>query len=158
MHFKPILPRLLGVVTAVTWLPIAKLVHATTTTNHQSALPAATISYQNEVILAISAVTMMIGAWLAAYWKPPVELEALLKRNTVVVNIVAGAAGGIVAFLYMLNAEQRPTILHPVWVFGISFATPLALQVAAPILVRLFSKHLNKIFGGTGADQDDKQP
>lgn len=155
MHFKvPILTRLLGWIAAFMWLPVHA---ATQAAAQQSALTSATIYYQNEVILATSAVTMLFGAWLAAYWKPPIELEAYIKRNTTVVNIAAGIAGGICAFLYMLHTSQKLTVLHPVWVFGISFATPLALQVAAPIVVRVLSKYLNR-FDGSGGNSDDKQP
>jgi len=163
MHFKALPTRLMGWMVAVIWLPLARIVHAAVQTLpveevHRSALTTATIYYQNEVILAVSVVTMLIGAWLAAYWKPPIELEMHIKRNSTVVNIVSGIAGGIVAFLYMLHTTQKLTVLHPVWVFGISFATPLALQVAAPILARVLSKYLNKFFGGSGGKSNDEQP
>lgn len=163
MHFNTLPSRLMGWLVAVIWLPVARIVHAAVQSvpveqAHQSALTTATIYYQNEVILAVSVITMLIGAWLAAYWKPPIELEVYTKRNTTLVNIMTGVAGGIVAFLYMLHTTQKLTVLHPVWVFGISFATPLALQVAAPILVRLLSKYLNKFFGGSGGKSNDEQP
>jgi len=163
MHFNALPTRLMGWFVAVVWLPVARVVHAAVQTVpieevHRSALTTATIYYQNEVILAVSIFTMLLGAWLAAYWKPPAELEAYIKRNTTFVNIAAGIAGGIVAFLYMLHTTQKLTVLHPVWVFGISFATPLALQVAAPILVRVLSKYLIKFFGGSGGKSNDEQP
>lgn len=133
---------------SVAWLP---LMANAAVTNTQSPLTQASIFYRNEVLTVLCVLTMLLGAYISSKWNPPQELAQLMRRNSPSTNAVCSMAGGAAAFLYVLNQYNSLTILHPVWVLGCSFATPLTLQVAAPVCVQLLSKYLNR--GGTPNDE-----
>lgn len=128
------------------WLPLITNAAAIA----QSPLTQATVFYRNEVLVTLCVCAMLFGAYIAAKWNPPQELAELMRRNSPSTNAVTSIAGGAAAFLYVLNQYSALTILHPVWVLGCSFATPLTLQVAAPFGVQLLSKYLNR---GTSHDK-----
>lgn len=151
MRFKTIQLRLICWIASVIWLPTLTL--AADVTVRRSALTDSAIVYQNELIIAASLLTAALGTWLAVHWNPPDELAALVRRNTKVVNAISAITGAVAAFIYMLHHEQKLTILHPLWVLGMSFATPLTLQVAIPIGVQVLSEYLAK-FKGSGGKQD----
>lgn len=134
---------------AVLWLPL--LAYAGVANAAASPLTSASIFYRNELLVVACIATMALGAYISARWNPPDELVALMKRNSPQVNAMCSIAGGTVAFLYVLHQYNSLTILHPVWVLGCSFATPLALQVAAPYAVQKAVKWLAR-----GGAENDK--
>lgn len=125
---------------AVLWLPL--LAYAGSPAATASPLTSASIYYRNEILATACVVAMILGAYISARWNPPAELSALMQRNSSHVNAMCSIAGGAVAFLYVLHQYNSLTILHPAWVLGCSFATPLALQVAAPYAVQKAMKWL----------------
>lgn len=133
---------------AVAWLPLLAFAGSTAV---QSPLTEASIYYRNELLLVACFFTLGLGAYLAARWNPPVTLAALMRRNSTSVNAWTSVGGGVSAFLYVLHNYNSLTLFHPVWVLGCGFATPIALQVAAPTLFQLLSKWLNR--GGTANDK-----
>lgn len=126
---------------AITWLPLLAYADAVPPT---SPLTAASIFYRNELLIIACVMTMLLGAYLAVRWNPPTSLASLMRRNSATVNAWSSVGGGCSAFLYVLHHYNSLTILHPVWVLGCGFATPIALQVAAPSLFQLLSKWLNR--------------
>lgn len=140
---------ILGVCAAmIVWLPLATYAGVATA---QSPFTSASIFYRNELLVAACVATTILGAYISASWNPPEDLAALMKRNTPTTNAVCSVAGSAAAFLYVLHHYQSLSILHPVWVLGCSFATPLALQVAAPYAVQLGIKWLER--GGARNDK-----
>lgn len=125
---------------AIVWLPI--LTHASASV---SPLTQAAMFYSNEVIAACSLVTAILGAVIAAYWKPPTDLPVDLTLNSTGLKFTLGVAGGIAAFFYTVHTHNQLVILHPVWVLGVSSVTPIAMQVALPILVEVGSKVLKNL-------------
>ena len=119
---------------AITWLPLLAYADAVPPT---SPLTSASIYYRNELLVIACAMTLLLGAYISAVWNPPEELAALMKRNSPHTNAWCSVGGGTTAFLYVLNQYNALTILHPAWVLGCSFATPLALQVGAPYAIQL---------------------
>lgn len=145
MRLNALRVGVLGVCAAtVLWLPL--LAYAGSAAVH-SPLTAASIYYRNELLVVACFFTLGLGAYLAARWNPPVTLAALMRRNSTTVNIWTSIGGGVSAFLYVLHNYNSLTLLHPVWVLGCGFATPIALQVAAPSVFQLLSKWIAR--GGT---------
>lgn len=125
---------------AIVWLPI--LTHASA---NVSPLTQAAMFYSNEVIAACSLVTALLGAVIAAYWKPPTDLPVDLTLNSTGLKFILGVAGGIAAFFYTVHTHNQLVVLHPVWVLGVSSVTPIAMQVALPVLVEVGSKVLKHL-------------
>ena len=120
---------------AVLWLPL--MAYAGAEAAAHSPLTSASIYYRNELLVIACVMTMLLGAYISAVWNPPQELAALMKRNSPHTNAWCSVGGGTTAFLYVLNQYNALTILHPAWVLGCSFATPLALQVGAPYAIQI---------------------
>lgn len=135
---------------ALVWLPLMAYAGVAVSTP-QSPFTSASIFYRNELLVAACIVASIMGAYISASWNPPDELAALMKRNTPKINALCSVAGSGAAFLYVLHHYNSLTILHPVWVLGCSFATPLALQVAAPYAVQQGVKWLER--GGVRHDK-----
>lgn len=136
---------------AIIWLPA--LAYAVDTPT-QSPLTQATVYYRNEVLAACSVLTVILGAYLSARWRPPLDIPVDVSLNSAATKFVLGIAGGIAAFFYTLHAHNQLTILHPVWVLGVSFVTPVAIQIAFPILIDVWSKILKMFpFKNKGADE-----
>ena len=136
---------------AVVWLPA--LVYAVEPLQ-QSPLTQATVYYRNEVLAAASVLTVILGAYLSARWRPPLDIPVDVSLNSAATKFTLGIAGGIAAFFYTLNAHNQLTVLHPVWVLGVSFVTPVAIQIAFPILIDVWSKILKMFpFKNKGADE-----
>ena len=133
----------------ILWLPL--LAYADASVAVASPLTSASIFYRNEILVVACLCTMILGAYISARWNPPDELTVLMKRNSPQVNALCSIAGGATAFLYVLHQYNSLTILHPAWVLGCSFATPLALQVAAPYAVQKGIRWLSR--GGTENDK-----
>lgn len=148
MHFTTIYTRLSLWLASVLWLPV--LTYAADKPPSGSPFMSAVTLYQSELILSSSIVTAVVGAWLAAHWNPPEELEPLIKRNSKTVNVVSSLCGAFAAFVYMLHQEQKLIILHPLWVLGISFATPLTLQVAIPVAFQVLSDYISRYKSNRG--------
>lgn len=106
-----------------------------------SPITAATKYYSNEVIVAASVITSLLGSALVALvWQPPQDLSIPINLTGKWARFIAGLAGGIAAFFYLLHTSNKLILLQPVWVLGVSFVTPIALQVAYPSLVDILSK------------------
>lgn len=121
-----------------------------TVANAASPLTTASIYYSNEIITAACVLTAVLGAYLAAYWKPPTDLAELLTMNSNLNKFLLGIAGGVVSFLYVLHTNNRLTVLHPAWVLCVAIITPVATQVAFPYLAEVVSQTLSKFFGKKG--------
>ena len=125
---------------ALAWLPLLAFADVA----NASPFTEASIFYRNELLVAACVLAAILGAFISASWNPPDDLAALMKRNTPKVNALCSMAGSGAAFLYVLHHYNSLTVLHPVWVLGCSFATPLALQVAAPYAVQKGIKWLGR--------------
>lgn len=125
-------------------LTVCTMVHAA------SPLTQASIYYSNEIITTACVVTAILGAYLAAYWKPPTDLANLLTMNSNLDKFLLAIAGGIVAFLYALHTNNRLTVLHPVWVLCVAVITPVSVQIAFPSLTSVISQLLSKFIGKKG--------
>ena len=137
---------------AIVWLPM--LVHAAAISTDASPLTQATVYYRNEAIAGWSVLTAILGAFLSATWRPPADIPVDVTLNAAWTKFMLGIAGGIGAFFYMLHAHNRLIVLHPLWVLGVSFVTPVAVQIAYPLLIDLWSKLLKALpIGKKGADQ-----
>lgn len=126
------------------FLTISTMVHAA------SPLTTAAIYYSNEVITVACVFTAVLGAYLAAFWKPPTDVADLLTMNSSLNKFLLGIAGGVVAFLYVLHTNNRLTVLHPAWVLCVAVITPVAVQVAFPYIAEVVLQTLSKFFGKKG--------
>lgn len=113
----------------------------------ESPLTTSVMFYKNETLVAASALTAVLGAYLAAYWKPPTDLAAMVSMNSTLNKFLLGLAGGITAFFYILHLDNRLTVLHPAWVMCVAMITPVAVQIAFPMLVDVVYSVISKFFG-----------
>lgn len=131
-------------ITTLVCLLTVTVVHAA------SPLTTASIYYSNELITIACVLTAVLGAYLAAYWKPPADIADLLTMNSNLNKFLFGIFGGVAAFLYVLHTNNRLTVLHPVWVMCVAVITPVAVQVAFPYVTELVLQTLSKFFGKKG--------
>ena len=132
---------------AIVWLPA--LAYAA-----NSPLTQATLYYKNEVIAGWSIATAILGAVLAAVWRPPTDLPIDTALNSPWAKFALGIAGGIGAFFYMLHAHNQLVVLHILWALGVSFVTPVAVQLAFPILTDLWLRFLKLLPINKGGSEE----
>lgn len=137
------------VLTLFAWLWFPTLCFAAEVVETRSPLTIAVMFYSNEVLVVLSIITSLIGAMLVAVvWSPPQDLNTPLNLESKWARFLAGVAGGIAAFFYIMHtSENKLVILQPLWVLGVSFVSPIALQVAYPSMVDVLSR-LPQLFTG----------
>lgn len=119
------------------WLP------ATTAFAGQQTTPfiGAMSFYRYEAIIVASFAMLLIGSFLATRYSPPIDVPAGSKMD-VTTKFLFSVAGGVAAFMYVLDEKKTLTILHPVWVFGVSVVAPSFIQTAFPFIIKLWYKFL----------------
>lgn len=124
---------------AIMWLPFTSALAE----SGQAPTPfvAAITMYRVEVIIVASLATLLLGAVLATRYEPPIDVPAGSRMNSTTTFLFA-ISGGIAAFIYGLEQEKALTLLHPLWVLGVSIVTPAFVQVAFPLIVRIWYKFI----------------
>lgn len=134
---------------AIMWLPFTSALAETASV--QTPFVAAITMYRVEVIIVASIGTLILGAVLSTRYEPPIDVPSGNRMNSTTTFLFA-IAGGIAAFTYGLAQEKNLTILHPLWVLGVSIVTPAFVQVAFPVIVRIWYKFVKAKEGSTGND------
>lgn len=127
-------------IVAWSWFPALSLA-AEALLPVKSPLTQAVMFYSNEVLVGLSIFTAILGSFLVAtVWHPPQDVNIPLNLQSSFAKFLTGLAGGIGAFFYIMHTNSKLEVLQPVWVLGVSFVTPITLQVAFPSLVSVLSK------------------
>ena len=113
------------------------------------------IYYKNEYITILSTLTLFIGAFLATKVEPPADLVLKLQIKSAWARFWFGFAGGLVAYLYMLDRNNALILLHPAYVFGVSLVSPLAVQIAYPFILGAYQRILKMWSGFKGDTGND---
>lgn len=140
---------LLMYLVAIVWLPFSSALAETAPT--QTPFVAAITMYRIEVIIAASLLTLILGAVLSTRYEPPIDVPTGSRMNSTTTFLFA-IAGGIAAFTYGLEQEKALTLLHPLWVLGVSIVTPAFVQVAFPVIVRIWYKFVKAKEGSASND------
>lgn len=143
--------RSIGYLLILIWLPA--LAFAESTMGVATPLTTMTQYYRNELIVGASVFMLLLGSAITAAWNPPVDIEINERLTSAALKFALGLAGGFSAFLYVLEQHAKLTLLHPVWVFGVSFVTPVAIQVAFPIAIKRGSDMLGAWFNSRGGNE-----
>lgn len=136
---------------AIIWLPFTSAVAETAATTHSTPFVAAITMYRVESIIVASIGTLILGAVLSTRYEPPIDVPSGNRMNSTTTFLFA-IAGGIAAFTYGLEQEKNLTILHPLWVLGVSIVTPAFVQVAFPVIVRIWYKFVKAKEGSPSND------
>lgn len=118
-------------VLSIVWLPAL----AATELVGTSPLTNLSVFYRNELIVGASVAMLILGSAVTAAWNPPIDIDIRDRLTHGGVKFALGLGGGFSAFLYVLEQQNQLTVLHPVWVLGVSFVTPIAIQVAFPSII-----------------------
>lgn len=93
------------------------------------------IQYSNELLVAACLFLLVLSSIIGVFYKTPVyggkPLPLSLKAPVCV-------AGGFCAFLYCLHADQKLTLLTPIWVGAMSFIAPAILHLVHAVLIKHF--------------------
>lgn len=122
---------------AIVWLPFTKAVADTVITSPQTPFMTAIFIYKSEALIAASFVMLILGSLLSLRYQPPIDVPAATRMDKVTTFLFA-LTGGIAAFIYVLEQKQSLIILHPLWVLGVSIVTPSFIQVAFPIIIKIW--------------------
>lgn len=133
---------------ALAWLPMSKVFAAdSATTPFVSAIS----MYRAEVIIIASFLLLVLGAFLSTRYEPPTDVPSG-SRMDLATKFLFAIAGGVVAFIYVLEEKQTLTVLHPVWVLGVSIVTPSFVQIAFPVIVKIWYKFVKAKEGNISND------
>ena len=133
-------------ITALLWLPFTRaLAQDSSNTPFISAI----VTYKGEVIIIGCLAALAVGSLLAVKYNPPLDVpeSSRMDRTT---RFFFGISGGVAAFLYVLDEKQMLTLLHPLWVLGVSIVTPSFFQIAFPVIVRVWYRFVKNKAGDTG--------
>lgn len=99
--------------------------------------------YKNEVLVIACLVAIVLGALAAYYYTPPSDVTT---SNNPILKVTLALAGGFCAFFWVLDQHGSVVTLHPVWVFGVTFISPIAMQLVVPVLLEKWQNLLAKLF------------
>lgn len=123
---------------ALTWLPVTSALAEPSGAQVTPFISAITM-YRVEAIIIASIFTLVLGALLSTRYEPPIDVPSTSRMDTLTTFLFA-IAGGVGAFIYGLEQEKTLTVLHPLWVLGVSIVTPSFVQVAFPVIVKIWYK------------------
>lgn len=135
---------------ALTWLPVT-YAFAGDVASTQTPFVAAITMYRAEALILASLFTLVMGALLATRYEPPIDVPSGSRMDTLT-RFLFAIAGGITAFIYGLEYGKTLTVLHPLWVLGVSIVTPAFVQVAFPVIVRIWYKFVKSKEGSESND------
>lgn len=124
-------------IVSVAWLPFTQAMAESG--QKRTTFMTAVSTYSSEAIIIASCFTLLLGSFLSTRYEPPVDVPVGNRMDTTT-KFFFSIGGGVAAFLYILDEKQMLTILHPLWVLGVSIVTPSFVQIAFPVIVRIWYK------------------
>lgn len=131
-------------ISAMLWLPFSSAFASQAAQN--TPFVSAITMYKAEALILASLFMLALGVVAAMRYEPPIDVPESIRMD-ITTKFLFAVAGGIAAFIYVLDQQKTLTILHPVWVFGVSVVTPSFVQVAFPIVVKVWYKFVKSKSG-----------
>lgn len=137
-------------VITLAWLPFTQALAQIS--GDKTPMVAVVTIYKAEVIIVACVFMLALGSILSLRYEPPSDVPQGSRMDKLT-RFLFSIAGGIVAFIYILEQKQSLTLLHPVWVLGVSIVTPSFVQIAFPIIVSMWYKFVKNKERKIGDDE-----
>jgi len=97
-------------------------------------------SHTTSLIIGACIVFWLMGSIIGALYPTPDDLKSI--EISIGLRLLICLAGGLGAFLWVLNGDGALNLLTPLWVGGVAFVAPHLIQLVQPAIKTKFG------FGG----------